>query len=331
MRVAFISGITGQDGSLLTELLLEQGYAVHGMVRRSSSLERSRLKHLYADPSVYGQTLHLHYSDLSDATTMRRLLMKCLPDEVYHLAGPSHVGISFETPESTCEMNAMGTLRLLEILRDLPKPARFYNASSSEVFGNPIQAPQDEATPMNPTSPYGVAKAFATQMTRVYRQCFGVFACNGIAYNHESIRRGENFITRKVCRAAAAISLGLQKTLTLGDLDAKRDWGYAPDYVKAMWLALQHEEAGDYILATGVQHAVRDLVEIAFSCVGLEWEKHIRQDPAYMRPSDPSRLVGSPAKAEQVLGWRRTMNFPDVVRRMVSNDLEELGRSARET
>jgi GDPmannose 4,6-dehydratase len=258
---------------------------------------------------------------------MRRLMFKCMPDEVYHLAGPSHVGISFENPESTSEMNAMGTLRLLDILRDLPKPPRFYNASSSEIFGMPEDMPQHEETPMKPVSPYGVAKAFATQMTRVYRQCFGLFACNGIAYNHESIRRGENFITRKVCRAAAAISLGRQDTLSMGDLASRRDWGHAPDYVRGMWLALNHEVPDDYVFATGVQHSVQNLVEIAFSVVELEWRRHVRRDPAYLRPADPDRLVGCPAKAERILGWRRTTGFAEMIRAMVRHELEELRKS----
>ncbi|HQX53413.1 MAG TPA: GDP-mannose 4,6-dehydratase, partial [Planctomycetaceae bacterium] len=248
--VALITGITGQDGSYLTELLLEKGDQVHGLVRRSSTLERSRLNQFYGDPEIYEKQLFLHYSDLSDTTTIRRIINNVQPTEFYHLAGQSHVGLSFDIPESTCDLTAMGTLRILEILRDLPKPPRFLHASSREIFGTPAVSPQDETTPINPNSPYGCAKAFATQMTKIYREAHGLFFCNAICYNHESPRRGENFVTRKVTLAAARIMAGLQKSVSLGDLDSARDWGYAKDYVYAMWLMLQQEEPDDYVLAT---------------------------------------------------------------------------------
>ncbi|MCD6050049.1 MAG: GDP-mannose 4,6-dehydratase [Verrucomicrobia bacterium] len=283
MPKALITGITGQDGSYLTELLLEKGYEVHGVVRRTSSLDRSRLKHLHGDTSVYNQRLFLHYADLDDPTTLRRVLVKVAPDEIYHLAGQSHVGLSFEIPESTCDSTAMGTLRLLEIVRDLPKLPRLFHASTSEIFGRPAAAPQDENTPRNPVNPYGCAKAFATQMVSIYRQNYGLFACNGIMYNHESPRRGENFVTRKICRAAAAIKLGLQKELVLGDTSAQRDWGYAGDYVNAMWLSLRHKEADDYIFATGILHSVSDVVTLAFAAAGLSHADHVKQDARLMR------------------------------------------------
>jgi GDPmannose 4,6-dehydratase len=255
--IALITGITGQDGSYLTELLLQKGYEVHGIVRRSSSLERIRLNRLYTDDSVYGQRLFLHYADLSDITTIRRIIMRVRPTEFYHLAGQSHVGLSFEIPESTCDLTAMGTLRIMEILRDLQQPPRFLHASSREIFGSPEKSPQDESTPFAPVSPYGCAKAFATQMTRIYREAHGLFFCNAICYNHESPRRGENFVTRKVSLAAARIQAGLQKQLSLGDLDAARDWGYAVDFVNAMWLMLQQPAPDDYVLATGKEHTIR--------------------------------------------------------------------------
>ncbi len=250
-KTALITGITGQDGSYLTELLLEKGYAVHGIVRRTSNLLRSRIEHLRRDPNIYDKTLFLHYGDLSDTTTLRRIFREVQPSEVYHLAGQSHVGLSFDIPESTCDEAGMSTLRLLEIVRDQGQPVRFYHASTSEIFGNAIESPQTEETPMRATSPYGCAKAFATQLVRVYRQSYGLFACNGILYNHESPRRGENFVTRKIARAVARISRGLDSELVLGNLESKRDWGRAQDYVQAMWLMLQHDKPDDYVVATG--------------------------------------------------------------------------------
>ena len=318
---ALITGITGQDGSYLTELLLDQGYVVHGMVRRTSSLDRSRLRHLYTNPKIYNQRLFLHYADLDDPTTMRRSLVKVAPDEIYHLAGQSHVGLSFEIPESTCEMTAMGTLRLLEMVRDLPNPPRFFHASSSEIFGQPEKTPQDESTPMAPATPYGCAKAFATQIVAVYRRAYGLFCCNGILYNHESPRRGENFVTQKICLAAAAIKEGRQQELSLGSLDAKRDWGHARDYVRGMWLTMQHSKADDFIFATGELHTVQEVVETAFNAVGLDWQKYVKQDPRFLRPEEPFRLVGNPAKAQSVLNWKRTTTFKELITEMTLKGL----------
>lgn len=319
--IALITGITGQDGSYLAELLLNKGYQVHGIVRRSSSLERIRLSSLYQDPQIYGSRLHLHYADLTDTTTIRRIVMKVQPTEFYHLAGQSHVGLSFEIPESTCELTAMATLRIMEILRDLPQPPRFLHASSREIFGTPTVSPQDEQTPVNPNSPYGCAKAFATQMTRIYRESHGLFFCNAICYNHESPRRGENFVTRKVTLAAARIKAGLQESLTLGDLDAQRDWGYAADFVAGMWQILQHPVPDDYVLATGQSHSIRQLLQIAFSHVGLDWQRHVEVDQRFLRPADPQALLGNPQKARQVLDWQPSISFEQMVRVMVDCDL----------
>lgn len=328
MPRALITGITGQDGSYLSELLLSKGYEVHGLVRRTSSLDRSRLRHLYNDPAVYGRKLLLHYADLDDPTTVRRVLAKACPEEVYHLAGQSHVGLSFEIPESTCEMTAMGTLRLLEMIRDLPHPPKLFHASSSEIFGQPATRPQTESTPYAPVNPYGCAKAFATQMVAIYRESFGFFAVNGIMYNHESPRRGENFVTRKICRAAAAIKLGLEREVALGDLDAERDWGDARDYVLAMWLTLQQSISGDYIFATGTPHRVRDVVEAAFDAVQLDWRSHVRQDPRFLRKGEPLRLLGDARKARETLGWNPRNDFRGMIREMTLSSLEELSKGA---
>lgn len=322
--VALITGITGQDGSYLTELLLEKGYVVHGLVRRSSTTARSRLDGLFRDASIYNERLFLHYADLDDATTIRRILVKTQPDELYHLAGQSHVGASFEIPESTCQFTAMGTLKLLEIIRDLSKRPKFLHIGSSEIFGRPDHSPQTESTPMRPVSPYGVAKAFATEMTRVYRDSFGLFACNAICYNHESPRRGESFVTRKISKAAAAISLGLQDQLKMGSLNARRDWGYAPEYVDAMWRMLQHPRADDYVLATGTDHSVEDFLRSAFEAVGLNWKHAYQPDPRFMRPAEVSNLVGDPTHAAEQLGWRAQSGLTELVRTMVEHDLAAL-------
>ncbi|MBI5775465.1 MAG: GDP-mannose 4,6-dehydratase [Verrucomicrobia bacterium] len=324
MNTALITGITGQDGSYLTELLLEHGCTVHGVVRRTSALSRSRIDHLYSDPAIYGKRLFLHYADLDDPTTLRRVLNKVAPDEIYHLAGQSHVGLSFEIPESTCEMTAMGTLRLLEMIRDLPRPAKLFHPSSSEIFGAPEQSPQDEGTPFKPVNPYGCAKAFATQMVAIYRQTFGLFACNAIMYNHESPRRGENFVTRKICRAAAAIKLGQQSELMLGDTSARRDWGHSRDYVRAFWQMLQQPKADDYVLATGQLHSVQDIVEIAFTTCGLDWRQHVKQDARLLRPAEPQRLLGNAAKAKRVLGWEPQISFRALIEEMTRAELERL-------
>lgn len=324
--VALITGITGQDGSYLTELLLEKGYQVHGLVRRQSSTVRRRLEHLYADPSIYGQRLHLHYADLDDATTIRRILTGLEPDELYHLAGQSHVGTSFEIPESTCESTAMGTLRLLEILRDLPHRPRLLQASSSEIFGRPTDSPQNEQTPQRPVTPYGVAKAFATNMVGVYRDSFGFFACNAICYNHESPRRGESFVTRKITRGVAAIHRGETDHIKLGNLDIERDWGYAPEYVEGMWRMLQHDTPGDYVLATGRSHRLESFLEAAFAVVDRDYRDYVRTDPRFVRPAEVFRLVGDPSKAARELDWRAKTGLPELARIMVEHDLQQTVR-----
>lgn len=326
MPSALITGITGQDGSYLTELLLGKGYTVHGLVRRASSTVRSRIDPLFHDPAVYNKTLFLHYAELSDATTIRRVLMRTEPDELYHLAGQSHVGASFEIPETTCQVTAMGTLKLLEILRDLPKRPKLMHISSSEIFGRPEIWPQNEQTPMAPVTPYGVAKAFATQMVRLYRDSFGLFACNAICYNHESARRGESFVTRKISRAAAAIARGSKERLPLGSLDAKRDWGYAPEYVDAMWRILQQDQPDDFVIATGQMNRVEDFLHEAFRSVGLNWREHVDCDPRYVRPAEVGTLVGDPTKAADRLGWRATTGLAELAAIMVSADAAALAQ-----
>jgi GDPmannose 4,6-dehydratase len=323
-KLALITGITGQDGSYLTELLLEKGYTVHGIVRRTSNLLRSRIEHLRRDKKIYGRRLFLHYGDLSDSATLSRILADVHPMELYHLAGQSHVGLSFEIPESTCEEAGMATLRLLEIVRSQPQPLRLYHASSSEIFGNACEVPQTEKTPLQPTSPYGCAKAFATQLARVYRESYGLFVCNGILYNHESPRRGENFVTRKIARAAARIARNLDNELVLGSMESQRDWGRAQDYVQAMWLMLQHHTADDYVVATGESHSVREFVEAAFAVVDLPWQKLVKHDPAFDRPTEPSGLVGCPDKIRRILGWRPGGTFRELVHEMVKTELDAI-------
>jgi GDPmannose 4,6-dehydratase len=327
---AMLTGITGQDGSYLAEQLLSRNYEVHGLVRRTSSTQRERLDSLFKDDQVYEKRLFLHYAELDDATTIRRILVKTQPDELYHLAGQSHVGTSFEIPETTCQFAAMGTLKLLEIVRDLSKQPRFLHISSSEIFGRPEVTPQNEQTPMCPVTPYGVAKTFATNMVRLYRDSFGLFACNAICYNHESERRGESFVTRKITKAAAAISLGLQKKLKLGSLDGRRDWGYAPDYTDAMWRMLQQPEPEDYVLATGAAHSIRDFLSAAFEAVELDWREHVEQDPRYMRPAEVTHLVGNASKAESKLGWKAATTLNDLAERMVRHDLQLYSNQARQ-
>lgn len=320
-KIALVTGITGQDGSYLAELLLEKGYMVHGVVRRTSNLLRSRIEHLRSDPEIYGQRFFLHYGDLSDGTTLRRIFSQVQPTEVYHLAGQSHVGLSFDIPESTCEEAGMATLRLLEICRDQQHPVRIYHASSSEIFGAAAEAPQTEDTPLRPSSPYGCAKAFATQLVRVYRSSYGMFVCNGILYNHESPRRGENFVTRKIARSVARIARGLETELVLGSLTSRRDWGHAQDYVGAMWLMMQHDQPDDYVVATGKTHSVAEFIAAAFDVVNLRPDDFVKQDDAFQRPAEPVDLIGSPAKIERVLGWRATHSFADIVREMVQAEL----------
>jgi len=320
-KIALITGITGQDGSYLAELLLEKDYTVHGIVRRTSNMLRSRIEHLRRNEEIYGRRLFLHYGDLSDSTTLRRIISDVRPTELYHLAGQSHVGLSFEIPESTCEEAGMATLRLLEIARSQPHPVKFYHASSSEIFGNASEIPQTESTPLRPTSPYGCAKAFATQLARVYRESYGLFVCNGILYNHESPRRGENFVTRKIARAAARIARKLDDELVLGNLESQRDWGRAHDYVEAMWLMVQHKTADDDVVATAETHSVREFVEAAFAVVDLPWEKYVKHDESFDRPTEPARLVGSADKIRRTLGWKPAGTFRQLVEEMVEAEL----------
>lgn len=327
-RTALVTGITGQDGSYLAELLLAEGYTVHGVVRRTSNLRRSRIDHLRSDETIYGKRFFLHYADLADGTTLRRIFAQADASEVYHLAGQSHVGLSFEIPESTCDEAGMATLRLLEIARDQARPVKFYHASSSEVFGRVLESPQTEQTALRPTSPYGCAKAFGTQICRVYREAYGLFVCNGLLYNHESPRRGENFVTRKIARGAARIACGLENELVLGSLASRRDWGHARDYVRAMWLMLQHTMPDDYVVASGEARSVGDFVEAAFSVAGLPWQKHVRYSSGFDRPADPVDLVGSPAKIKAVLGWRPQVSFDQLVREMVEAELDLAARES---
>ncbi|WP_461508035.1 GDP-mannose 4,6-dehydratase [Rhodopirellula baltica] len=328
MPTALITGISGQDGSYLTEQLLDRGYTVHGLVRRTSNTVRSRLDPLFHNKDVYNKNLFLHYADLDDTTTIRRILSKTQPDELYHLAGQSHVGASFDIPESTCQFTGMGTLKILEILRDLDKQPRFLHISSSEIFGRPDESPQNERTPMRPVTPYGVAKTFATQMVQLYRKSFGLFACNAICYNHESPRRGESFVTRKITKAAAEISLGLSDEIVLGSLDGRRDWGSAPEYTAAMHLMLQQDTPDDYILATGKTHSVQEFLDAAFQSVGLNYKNHLKQNPKYMRPAEVTRLVGDPTHAKQRLGWTPTTTALELAKQMTAADVQSHKRLA---
>jgi GDPmannose 4,6-dehydratase len=328
-RTAFITGVTGQDGSYLAELLLSRGYVVHGLVRRASMFNRSRIEHLRMDTTLYNKRFFLHYGDLHDATSLRRTIKLIRPDEVYHLAGQSHVGLSFEIPEATCNEVANATLGLLEIMREQEQPVRLYHAASSEIFGSPLVHPQTEHTPIAPRSPYGCAKAFAVHLSRVYREAYGSFVCNGIAYNHESPRRGENFVTRKISRAVARIKLGQQRELMLGEIDARRDWGYAPEYVEGMWRMLQQDSPDDYVLATGQDHSIRDFLEVAFSHAGLNWRDHVKFEPRFVRPVEPTRLIGDATKARDKLGWQPRILMPALAALMVDADLAELTAEGR--
>ena len=328
MKRALITGITGQDGSYLAELLLEKGYEVYGIIRRSSSFNTGRLEHIYKDPHEPSPRLHLVYGDLNDASSLNQILRTSEPHEIYNLAAQSHVRVSFDIPEYTAEITAVGTRRLLEAIRETGLQPRFYQASSSEVFGKVQEIPQRETTPFYPRSPYGCAKAFAFHTARNYREAYGMFISNGILFNHESPRRGETFVTRKITRAAARIKLGLQDTLYLGNLDAKRDWGYAPDYVEAMWLMLQHDAPDDYVIATGQAHSVREFVGETFKCLGLDWKKHVKVDPRYLRPTEVDLLVGDASKAAKQLGWKPRVSFKELVSLMVKADLELAEREA---
>ena len=321
---ALITGITGQDGSYLAEFLLEKDYEVHGLIRRSSSINTHRIDHLYQDPHETDRRLILHYGDMSDATRLSRLINEVRPKEVYNLGAQSHVKVSFEAPEYTSDVDALGTLRLLDAIHHNDPSIRLYQASTSELFGS-APPPQNETTPFHPRSPYGVSKAFAYWITVNYREAYGMFGSNGILFNHESPRRGETFVTRKITQAVARIRAGAQKHVYLGNLDAKRDWGYAPDYVRAMWMMLQHSEPIDLVFATGEQHSVREFAEMAFSLVGLDYKEHVRIDKAYLRPAEVDTLLGDPTKARELLNWKPTVDFPELVRLMVEADLKAEG------
>jgi len=328
-KTAFITGITGQDGSYLTELLLEKGYAVHGLVTPLESAANSNIRHLVANPAILGKRLFLHTGAFEEVTPLRRIISQVKPDEFYHFAGQSSPRLSFDLPEVTAESVGITTLRLLEILRDLEHPTKFFNASSAEVFGTPVTSPQDEQTPVNPTTPYGAAKAFSQQMVRIYRTAHKLPACSAILYNHESPRRNESFVTMKIARAAARIKKGLQSELRLGDLSGKRDWGWAPDYVRGMWLMLQQQagQMDDFVLATGRLHSVEDLVVAAFGCVGLNWKDHVRHDPALLTAAEPVAPCGNPAKAARLLGWKNTVSTPEMMERLVRSEYDKLSQT----
>jgi GDPmannose 4,6-dehydratase len=328
MKKALITGITGQDGSYLADLLLEKGYEVHGIIRRASTFNTSRIDHLYADPHINGVRMFLHYGDLSDSVNLVKLLYDLKPDEIYHLGAQSHVRVSFDIPEYTSDVTGVGTIRILEAIREVGLRSRFYQASSSEMFGKAQQVPQTEKTPFWPRSPYGVAKTFAYWATVNYRESYGLCASNGILFNHESPRRGETFVTRKISRAVAAIKHGLQKELFLGTLDAKRDWGYAPEYVEGMWRILQQDEGDDFVLATGETHSVREFVEEAFLHVDLDWQEFVKHDSRYERPAEVDLLIGDPSKAKKILGWEPKVRFRELVRIMVDADMELLSRKS---
>lgn len=319
---ALITGITGQDGSYLAELLLEKGYEVHGLIRRSSTFGTERLDHLYQDRHESGTRIFLHYGDMTDGSHLNRLLQEIGPDEVYNLAAQSHVKVSFDQPVFSVEVDALGTINLLEAVRAMQTPARFYQASSSEMFGKVRETPQSETTPFHPRSPYGCAKVYSFWQTVNYREAYGLYACNGILFNHESPRRGETFVTRKITMAAARIKLGLQDKLYLGNLDAKRDWGFAGDYVDAMWRMLQQDEAEDFVIATGHTYSVRDFLQATFDYLELDWNDHVEMDARYQRPSEVDLLLGDASKAKEKLDWSPTVDFKGLVKMMVDSDLE---------
>ncbi len=321
-RRAFITGITGQDGSYLAELLLAKGYEVFGMIRRSSSFNTGRIDHIYQDPHEEEVRLRLVYGDLNDASSINHLIRTIRPDEIYNLGAQSHVRVSFDIPEYTAEVTALGTVRMLEAIREAQLETRFYQASSSELYGGLGDAPQNEQTPFYPRSPYAAAKAYAFHITRNYREAYGIFACNGILFNHESPRRGETFVTRKITRAATRIKEGLQDKLFLGNLDAQRDWGFAGDYVEAMWMMLQADEPDDFVIATGETHSVRDLLNECFGYLELDWEDYVEMDPRYLRPTEVDLLLGDASKAREALGWKPKVTFPELVRLMVDADLK---------
>ncbi len=319
---ALITGITGQDGSFLTELLLSKDYEVYGIIRRSSSFNTDRIDHLYQDPHEKGTRLRLVYGDLNDSSSLNTVLRQTEPDEIYNLGAQSHVRVSFDVPEYTAEVTGLGTVRILEAIRETGIRPKFYQASSSELFGKVLETPQTEKTPFYPRSPYGCAKAYAYHITVNYRESYGLFACNGILFNHESERRGETFVSRKITRAATRIKLGLQDKLYLGNLDARRDWGYAGDYVEAMWLMMQADEPEDYVIATGETHSVREFLDEAFGLLDIDWQKHVDIDPRYYRPTEVDLLLGDASKAREKLGWEPKVSFKELVKLMVEHDLE---------
>jgi GDPmannose 4,6-dehydratase len=320
---ALITGITGQDGSYLAEFLLAKGYEVHGLIRRASTFNTARIDHLYVDPHDPEARLYLHYGDITDGSRLVTLLNQVRPDEVYNLAAQTHVRVSFDEPEYTGDTTGLGSIRLLEAIRMIGLDCRFYQASSSEMFGA-APPPQNEETPFYPRSPYGAAKVYSYWVARNYREAYGMFAVNGILFNHESPRRGETFVTRKVTRAVARIKAGLQDEVFLGNLDAVRDWGYAPEFVEAMWLMLQHDEPQDYVVATGSAYTVRDFVLLSFEHAGLDWEKHVRFDERYLRPTEVDALVGDPSRAAATLGWRPRVHTPELAAIMVDADMRAL-------
>jgi len=323
-RKALVTGITGQDGSYLAELLLSKGYEVHGVIRRSSSINTSRIDHLYQDPHEAGARLHLHYGDLADGQSLTKLVLGIEPDEIYNLGAQSHVRVSFDSPLYTQDIVGAGALRILEAARELNarKPVKVYQASSSEMFGDVLETPQTEATPFRPCSPYACAKVYAFHQTVNYREAYGLFACNGILFNHESPRRGETFVTRKITRAVGRIREGLQKTLYLGNLSAKRDWGYAKEYVEAMWRMLQHDDPNDYVIATNETHTVEEFLEVAFESLGMNWRDHVEIDPRYLRPTEVNLLLGDYSKARDILGWQPQTTFQGLVSLMVEADVD---------
>ncbi|MDI1483023.1 GDP-mannose 4,6-dehydratase [Polyangium sp. y55x31] len=329
MKRALITGITGQDGSYLAELLLSKGYEVHGIIRRSSSFNTERIDHLYRDPHERGVRLFLHHGDLNDASSLQSVIAEVQPDEIYNLGAQSHVRVSFDIPEYTGEVTALGAIRLLEAMRKMRVSARFYQASSSELYGKVAEIPQRETTPFHPRSPYAAAKAYAFYVAQNYREAYGMHISNGILFNHESERRGETFVTRKITRAVGRIKHGLQRDLWLGNLDARRDWGHAEDYVEAMWLMLQQDQADDFVVGTGETHSVREFLELAFRHAGLDWQEYVRIDPKYFRPAEVDVLLADPTKAREKLGWTPKVTFPELVRRMVDSDLELAAREKR--
>lgn len=323
MKKALVTGITGQDGSYLAELLLEKGYEVHGIIRRSSTFNTSRIDHLYQDPHIHGNRLFLHYGDLADSVNLVKLLYGLRPDEIYNLGAQSHVRVSFDIPEYTGDVTGLSTVRLLEAIREvgLEGKIRFYQASSSEMFGKVHEVPQTETTPFHPRSPYGCAKVYAYWLTVNYREAYGLHASNGILFNHESPRRGETFVTRKISRAATRIKMGLQDKIFMGNMEARRDWGYAPEYVEAMWLIVQQDASDDYVIATNETHTVQEFCEEAFALLDMDWKEYVQHDNRYERPSEVDLLIGNPAKARKELNWTPKVMFKDLVKLMVDADL----------